>query len=150
MASGRAQGFTTALTDIDTTPQEYLGMIRFDYASAYKYVRFTGTLATAIGDVCSYVLTDQTMTSVDSTQSSIGAGVAVAAHPLGSVTYGWVQIRGVATLSTAFGAGAVGNTVTTVGAANKAVTVAAAVTNSPAGIIVNVTAPILLYCLFPD
>lgn len=150
MAAGRISGFTTAITDIDVTPQEYLGAIRFDYNAAYKYVRFTGTLATAIGDVCSYVLTDTTMTSVDSTTSAIGAGVSPAVHPLGSVSYGWLQIRGVATLSTAYGAGAQGNAVTTVGAANKAVTVAAAVTNAVVGVIVNVTGPILLYCLFPD
>ena len=150
MASGRPQGFTTALTDIDTSPQEFMGVIRFDYNAAYKYVRYTGTLATAVGDVCSYVLTDNTMTSVDSTTSAIGAGVAPAAHPLGSVSYGWLQIRGVATLSTALGAGALGNALTTVAAANKALTTPAAATSLVVGTVVNVTAPILVYCLFPD
>jgi hypothetical protein len=144
------QGFTTAVTDIDTSPQEYLGAIRFDYNAAWKYVRFSGTLATAVGDVCSYVMTDQTMTTVDSTTSPVGAGVAPVAHPLGSVTYGWVQIRGVVTLSTAFGAGAVGNSLTTLAAANKAVTIPAAVTAVAVGFIVNVTAPIVMYAMFPD
>jgi hypothetical protein len=144
------QGFTTAVTDIDTAPQEYLGAIRFDYNAAWKYVRFAGTVAAAVGDVVTYVLSDQTMTTVDVAVGAVGAGVVPVAHPAGSVTYGWVQIRGVVTLSTAFGAGAAGNGLTSVGAAIRAVTVAAAVTNVGVGFIVNVTAPIVMYAMFPD
>jgi hypothetical protein len=44
----------------------------------------------------------------------------------------------------------VGNSVTTLAAANKAVTVPAAVTAVAVGFIVNVAAPIVMYAMFPD
>lgn len=97
----RITGFTTALTDIDTTAQEYLGAIRQDVTRDYKYVKFSGTNAVAIGDCVCYVLSDTNLQTVDDANSAVGAGVAVAAHPSGSVTYGWIQIRGMATLNNA-------------------------------------------------
>jgi hypothetical protein len=98
----RITGFTTALTDIDTTPQEYLGAARNDVAHTYKYVKFSGTTAVAVGDFCCYVLTDTNAQTVDGANSAVGAGVAMAVHASGSVTYGWIVTRGVATLSTTF------------------------------------------------
>jgi hypothetical protein len=98
----RITGFTTALTDIDTTPQEYLGAARNDVSHTYKYVKFTGTTAVAIGDFVCYVLTDPLAQTVDGANSAVGAGVAVAAHASGSVTYGWITTRGVMNLSTTF------------------------------------------------
>lgn len=149
MAAGRAQGFTTALTDIDTTPQEFLGMIRFDYNRAYKYVRYNGTAAVAVGDVSYYVLTDLNTNTVDTVVSAIGAGVAPAVHPLGSVTYGWIQIRGPAVMSGALTSGAAGNALTAVGATTPSLAIPAADTSLVVAVSID-TVSHTIYCLFPD
>jgi len=99
--STRITGFTTALTDIDTTAQEPLGAIRDDVNHTYKYVKFSGTTAVAAGDFVAYVTTDANYQTVDGAATILGAGVAVAAHASGSVTYGWMQIKGVAVTTTA-------------------------------------------------
>jgi hypothetical protein len=92
--STRITLFTTALTDIDTNPQEPLGTIREDVEKCFKYVKFTGTTAVAIGDFTSYILSDLLTHTVDQLATLVGAGVAVAVHPVGSITYGWIQIKG--------------------------------------------------------
>lgn len=151
MGAGRIQGFTTDLGDIDTTPQEYLGAIRMDYNADYKYVEFSGTLAVAVGDFCCYVITDVTLSTVDGTNSVLGAGVAVAAHPIGSVTYGWLQIHGVATMSTAVGGTpSEGNKLTNTSASNAAMTKATAETDVCYGIYIQAGPPILVSLTCPN
>jgi hypothetical protein len=140
MAAGRPQGFTTALTDIDTTPQEYLGVIREEYKASYKYVRFSGTLAVAAGDPCCYVITDTTFVTVDGTNSVNGAGIATAAHPAGSVSYGWIQVAGLSNPITTLTSGTAGQPVTNTGAGNAALVVAAAITNQVVGVVANAAA----------
>ena len=145
MAGTRIQGFTTALTDIDTSPQEYLGAIRMDYNIDYKYVMFSGTNAVAVGDALCYVLTDTTLHTVDAANSAVGAGVAVAVHPSGSTTYGWIQIRGVVTLSTVpSGTLAVGGAVSAQGGALRAFAMVAAATSPPIGSLITATSPYIV------
>lgn len=151
MGAGRIQGFTTDLGDIDTTPQEYMGAIRQDYNADYKYVEFSGTLAVAVGDFCCYVVTDTTLHTVDGTNSALGAGVATAAHPIGSVTYGWIQIRGVATLSTTVGGSpSEGNKLTNTSASNAALTKATAETDVLYGIFIQNSPTILASLTCPN
>ena len=149
MAAGRAQGFTTAITDIDTSAQEFLGMIRFDYNKAYKYVQFNGTAAVAVGDVVYYVLTDANLNTVDTVVTAIGAGVAPAVHVIGQVTFGWLQIRGVATMSQALTSGAAGNALTAIGATTPSLAIPAADTSLVVAVSLNTTTH-TIYCLFPD
>jgi hypothetical protein len=144
---GRITGFTTAISDIDTLPQEQLGAIRCDVTYEYKYVQFAGTEAAAVGDFCCY--TDDTLLIVDPTNAAVGAGVAAAAHPSGSVTYGWLQIRGLATMSTALGGPpSVGNKLKP--GADHAMAVASAETDVQYGICIHVTAPILVDLTCPN
>lgn len=125
--TGSPQSFKAALTDVDSTAQVPLGMIRYEDNKAYKYVKFSGTTVVAVGDVLCYVTTDTTGLTVDAANTALGAGVAPAAVPSGAVAYGWIQIRGMATLSTALaGTPAVGDGMTTAGAASPAVTKSAA------------------------
>lgn len=140
MAAGRASGFTTALTDIDTVPQEYLKAIREEYNASYIYVRFSGTTAVAAGDPVCYVITDTTFSTVDQANSVNGAGVAMAAHAAGSVTYGWIQVAGLSIPITTLTSGTAGQAVTSTGAGNGALIVAAAVTNQIVGWVANVAA----------
>ena len=152
MGAGRPQGFTTALTDIDTAAQEFLGTIRFDYNATYKYVKFSGTTAVAVGDFMCYVVTDHTLGTVDGANSALPAGVAMAVHASGSVTYGWIQIRGVATLSTAPGGTlAAGSSLTNAGATAPALTVAAPTATAVAvGILVTATSPYVADLMCPN
>ena len=144
MAAGRASGFTTALTDIDTTPQEYLKAIREEFNASYVYVRFSGTLAVAAGDPVCYVVTDTTFSTVDGTNSVNGAGIAMVAHPIGSVSYGWIQVLGLSGSITTLTSGAAGNQVTNTGAANAALKIVAAVTDQVVGSVANVAARTIL------
>jgi hypothetical protein len=101
--------------------------------SDMKTTRFTNTSSSParrslpLGDVVCYVATDTLCQTVDGANTALGAGVAPVAVPNGAVAYGWIQIGGVATLSTALaGTPAVGDGMTTAGAAAPAVTKSAA------------------------
>lgn len=138
-ASGIKKVFVTALGDAPATDSEGVGTIRKEGSKTYKWVKFTGALAVAVGDFVSYADTVDA-TTVDKTTAPIGAGVAMAAHAAGSASYGWIQTRGVATLAGAIAGTtpAAGNQVTNTGAANGVVTKAAAVTDCIVGVILHV------------
>jgi hypothetical protein len=139
---GRIQGFTTGLTDIDTTPQEALGAIRMAFNADYKYVAFNGTLSCVAGDFMCYQAPPSdpdlfsVLQTVDTTTTALPAGVAAAAHPAGGRTYGWIQITGTARLSiTPSGTPTVGANLTSVGAAGvKQLALVTAVTQAVAGV----------------
>lgn len=156
---GFTQGFVSALTDVDTYARDLLGSIRRELNGIYKYVQFGSTVAAgptaaiAAGSTVCYVLPAgnaqlQRMFLVDSANSALGAGIAQAAVPTGQgLQFGWIQIRGTATLGAALASGAVGNTITTSGAAAGNMKVAAAVTDTPAGVVVDLTtstAPVVM------
>jgi hypothetical protein len=79
--TGSAQAFKAALTDVDTTAQVPLGMIRYEDNKVYKYVKFSGTTVIAVGDVLCYVATDTTLQTVDGANTALGAGVSPVAVP---------------------------------------------------------------------
>ena len=116
MAGGSPQSFKAALTANDSTAQQQLGVIRYDQNATYKYVKFSGTNAVANGDFCCYVVSDTALQTVDKANSVLGAGVCVGTVASGSVSYGWIQIAGVATLNVAFDAGSQGDALTNNGA----------------------------------
>jgi hypothetical protein len=129
-----AAAFHAALTDVDSTAQVPLGAIYEVDNKRYKYVRFSGTTAIAIGDVLCYVAagSDGSEVIVDKANTAFGAGVAVAAVPSGAVAFGYIQISGLCVLSGApAGAPAFGDLCTTAGAATGAVTKVAAANNVP-------------------
>lgn len=137
--AGQKLTFGTQVTDVDATARDDIGCLRYNENAVFKYVRFSGTTAINIGDFLCYVATDATDTTVDGANTAHGAGVAQAAVPIGPVAYGWIQIRGIATLSTALaGAPAVGDVLTSSGAAAPAVTKITAVNMQPVGFTVNV------------
>lgn len=126
MTTGMTQAWAPALGDTDTTPKTMLGTIRRDSANIYKYVKFSGTTAIAVGDFLCYVASagaTDTMTTVDGANTSVPAGVAMAIVGTGTVLYGWIKVRGLATLSTALaGSPAAGDKLTTASATAPAVT----------------------------
>jgi len=116
------------LTAIDTTAKFKLGTIAGDIGTLgpeklYKYVQYeagAAAVAGVAGEVAYYATVavgDATATIVTSDVSDsdeVGAGVLQAALTDGA--YGWVQVRGIATLTIALTAGADGDNLTPTGA----------------------------------
>lgn len=100
----------------------------------YKFVQYkeaTAAVDGVAGEVAYYYLAgggqDFTVTSDLSDSVSIGAGVLQA--NMSDNEYGWIQIKGPATLSIALTAGADGNALTPVGAGDGTLDVSALVTD---------------------
>ena len=154
--AGFAQAFAPALTDVDTSAKAVLGVIRRDANRMYKYVQFGATRTTNVsgalvaGDVVCYVIGTTAdldlCTLVDEANSAVGAGVVVAAiAATGGPFYGWIQIKGAATLSTTVGgSGAAGDAITTSGASAKAVTKRANENDQTVGVYVDATNKVAL------
>jgi len=112
------------LTAIDSTPAFKLGeLAQQDTGKVYKYVKYeAATAATAgvAGEVAYYATvavgdaTGTIVTSDLSDSDEVGAGVLQAALTDGA--YGWVQVKGIATLTIALTAGADGDNLTPTGA----------------------------------
>jgi len=154
---GQKQIFWSGLTEVVTQntslpnngAKEQLGTTREENQNSYKYVQFSGTTAASAGDFVCYVAkgSDGNAFIVDKANTNLGAGVAMGAIASGSVQYGWIQIKGMATLNTAFTTGADNNTMTSVGATAGTIAVAAAVTNAMVGVAYDVAGKkVLLDC----
>lgn len=112
------------LTLIDSSPMFKLGeLAQQDDGKVYKYVKYeaaTAAVAGVAGEVAYYATvaigdaTGTVVTSDLSDSDEVGAGVLQAALTDGS--YGWVQVKGVATLTIALTAGADGDALTPTGA----------------------------------
>lgn len=101
----RIASFKPALTDLDTTPQAALGGLLDTDSKTYKYVKFSGSNAIAVGDLVGYVASVDGNT-VDGAVGVGPAGVAVVAVGTGTVLYGFIQVRGLVTASAAIAGGA--------------------------------------------
>lgn len=112
------------LTDIDTTPLFELGSIgQTDDGKVYKYIKYengAAAVAGVLGEVAYYATVavgDATGTIVtsDLTDSdAVGAGVLQASLTDGA--FGWVQVKGLATLTINLTAGVDGDALTPTGA----------------------------------
>lgn len=147
---GQKQSFITGLTDVYplTTGQPYsgakdgVGTLRFENTAVYKYVQFSGTTAVNAGDVVCYVgtATDPNGVIVDNASTPMGAGVAMAAVPAGTAQFGWIQIKGFATVARALaGTPTAGQYLTTSGAAVGAMTLITSVSMEAVAIAYDVT-----------
>lgn len=145
--------WATRLTDTASTDKEGIGAIRFEGAKVYKWVKYnsgSGPVAAVAGNVCYYHGDDAYTSSAcevtsdltDAAAAPITAGVLQAVIANGE--YGWIQIKGVATLTTALTAGADGNALTAVGATDGTLDVSALVTDHIAAIALDATAKIVL------
>lgn len=137
--AGFKQIFKSQLTDVDTSAMEPLGTIRFELNGVFKYVKFAGTNAVAAGDAVCYVATDTNCQTVDGAQTNLAAGLAMAAvATAGGVQYGWIQIKGVQQVNTSWTVpGAVGNALTSVGAAYPALAASAAAASQQCAYVIK-------------
>jgi len=134
MPVGQKKIFLTKLTDYSSTDKEGVGTLRWEGNKCYKWIKYnqgSGSVAAAAGKVAYYYgaggYADSEVTCDLSDSVNLGAGVLQAAIPNGY--YGWIQIKGPATLSVALTAGADGNALTPVGATDGTLDVSAAVTD---------------------
>lgn len=146
------------LTAVDTTPQFTAGSIgRTDDGKLYKYVKYNvgaGAVAAVAGNICYYYAPSGAsagatteVTSDLSDSAGLGAGVLQAVITNGA--YGWIQIRGAATITPALTAGADGNALTAVGATDGTLDVSGLVTDAVVAYAVDASAKIIM-CAFPE
>ncbi len=146
------------LTANDSTPKFAAGSIgRTNDGKLYKYVQYNvgaGSVAAVAGNVAYYYAPSgasagatTVVTSDLSDSAGLGAGVLQVA--LTDDYYGWVQIKGPATITPALTAGADGNALTAVGATDGTLDVSALVTDAVVAYAVDASAKIIM-CDFPE
>ncbi len=139
-------------------PEFALGTIgQLKSGKKYKYVQYNsgaGSVAAVAGNVAYYYAVSgasagqiDIVTSDLSDSAGLGAGVLQAV--IATTGYGWIQITGPATLTTALTAGADGNALTAVGSTDGTLDVSALVTDSICAYAVDASAKIVM-CAFPE
>lgn len=140
MVAGAKKVFITPLDSVESTDKEGVGTLRWEGNKCYKYVQYVeGAAATdgVAGEVAYYYApsgdgategyANCKVTSDLSDSAEVGAGVLQAA--MSDLEYGWIQIKGPATLSIALSAGADGDPLTATGAADGTLDLTTAVTD---------------------
>ena len=144
------------ITAVDTTaqftPGQILDLPDNGVMKSYKYIKYvTGGVASVVGNVSSYVLaaTDTSGTQVSEVVAeAAGIGAGVTQSILANGEFGWIQISGPATCTTAFTAGADGDAMSTEGAGAAGTMDLAIVGASVCAIAIDHSAEIIL-CDFP-
>lgn len=144
------------LTNVRTStegPEVAVGTVhRASNGKQYKYVEFNngaGDVASVAGNFAYYYAVSgasagqTTIVTMDVTDSGgVGAGVFQAVIADGG--YGWIQTKGVATLTTALTAGADGNALTAIGTTDGTVDVSALVTDFICAVAIDASAKIVM------
>lgn len=146
------------LTTNDPTPQFSLGTIgQTEEGYLWKYVQYNqgaGAIAAVAGNIVGYYApggvsagTTTVVTSDVSDTASVMAGMLSVALTNGY--YGWIQIKGRATITPAFVSGADGNALTLSTTTDGTVKVAGAVTDAGGATSIDASAKILsLDCVY--
>ena len=144
---------TRNLTDQSTTDLESVGTLRFVDGKLYKWVQYKDGSAAVDGvaDEVAYYYTldgykNNEVTSDLSDSVEIGAGVLQA--NMDNDVYGWIQIKGAATLALALTAGADGDPLTPTGSADGTLDVSGAVTDNVCAIAGDISDKEVI-CDFP-
>lgn len=155
MANYSAAIHKTQLTDTSTTDTEGVGSIRKEGNKTYLWVQYDDAgVAAAANKACYYGLGDMVNFKVTSDVSdaegssgakAIAAGVLQAA--IADQSYGWIQVGGIATITTDAAAGAAGDAMTGVGANDGGLDVSAAVTDVVVGVLLDTTTTAQVYYL---
>lgn len=147
--------WATKLTDFSTTDKEGIGARRIEGAKEYKYIKYNsgaGAIAAVAGNMVAYksdVAYTETLVEVSSDVSDslrIPAGMLMSAIPNGS--FGWIQTKGIATLTTALVSGADGDelamSATTDGTLRQLIDTTATASIPCAGFAIDASARIVL------
>ncbi len=143
------------VSEVSSTPEQLLGAT-FTAADGkvYKYIKYnagTAAISSVAGEVAYYYTLDGYKNSEVSSDLSdsveIGAGVLQSIMADGE--YGYVQIKGAATLTIALTAGADGDPLTPTGSADGTLDVSAAVTDNVCAIAGDIS-DMEIICDFPQ
>lgn len=159
MGTGVKQIYETGIADTSSSDKEGVGTLRYEGNKVYKWVKYNqgaGSIAAVAGNVVYYygvsgdAVTggyEDSVVTMDRTDGYLGAGVLQAIIADGE--FGWIQIKGPATLTTALTAGADGNALTHVGAgADGTLDVSALVTDAVVAFATDISAK-KVACDFP-
>ncbi len=146
--------FQTKLTDTSTTDLEGIGVLRFEGVRVFKWIKYNkggDSVAAVANNMVVYhgddavVLDSAAEVTMDySSGDSLVAGKLMAV--IADASFGWIQIKGIAILTTALDSGADGDPLI-VGTTDGALAVAAAVTDAVCALGMDVTAKeVLLDC----
>jgi len=157
MAKGFTAVFKTKLTDTWTTASdgEPVGTVRHDGNKTYLCVQYDDAgVAAAANKACYYGLGDfvnfKVTSDISDAEGSSGAKAIAAGVLQAAITdqdYGWIQVGGVATITTDAAAGAAGDVVTAVGANDGGLDVIAADIAVPCGILLDTSTGAQVYYL---
>lgn len=142
------------VSEVTTDRQWLLGSVgQTSDGNIYKYVVYdaaTAALAGVAGEVCYYVAAtgyaENAVTSDNSDSDAVGAGVIQAT--MADASYGWVQIKGPATLTIALATATDGAPLTATGAADGTLDIVGAVTEVAVGVSGDASAKEII-CDFP-
>lgn len=146
------------LTQVDSSPLWTPGqVVRMQDGKAYKYVQYNsgaGPVAAVAGNVAYFyapggISAGATTVVTSDLSDSAGAGAGVLQAVIANGSYGWIQVRGAATITPALTAGADGNALTAVGATDGTLDVSFLVTDHICAVAIDASAKIIM-CLFPD
>jgi hypothetical protein len=164
---GQKTSFSSQLTDVyafnNTLPlngaREPVGAIRMEVNNVFKYVQFSGTTAIAAGNTLCYVVAtaDGNEVIVDTANTGMGAGIAMAAAAAGTLPGGtapggfmWIQIDGLASVTPApTGSPAFGGALTTSGASNGGLAAQATEGSSAVAMFYSAGPPAKVVANFP-
>ena len=140
MGAAPKTSFQTQLTTVSTSDLEGVGTLRWEGNKCYKWVQYVEAAAAVDGvasEVAYYLAAAgdgalegyalHKVTSDLSDSAEVGAGVLQAI--MSDLEYGWIQIKGAATLSIALTAGADGDPLTPTGSADGTLDVSTAATD---------------------
>jgi len=150
---GRKKVFVTRLTDTSTTDEEGVGCLRDEGSKTYQWVLFNngaGDVASVVGNFCYNYAVSGTSTGSDTVTMDVtdsgGIGRGVFQSIIADGSYGWIQIRGIATLTTALVAGADGDALTAIDATDGTLDVSALVTDAIVAYADDISAKIVRLC----
>ncbi|MBL4752021.1 MAG: hypothetical protein JKY52_00260 [Flavobacteriales bacterium] len=148
------------ITDrIDTSKKYTLGLVFEQNLDAtetkkFKYIQYeagTAAVAGVAGEVCYYDGAGATLTNIVTSDlsDSVNVGAGVLQANLADGNFGWIQVRGSATLTIALTAGADGNALTPVGSTDGSLDVSAAFTDHVCAYADDISEKKII-CAFPD
>lgn len=154
-ANGQPAIFKTQLTDTSTTDTEGVGTIRKDGNKTYLWVLQNDATVTVTANSAAYYVSGamesfQVTADVSDSYGSSGAKAVAAGvyqSALADGSYGWIQVGGIATITTDAAAGAAGDAMTAVGANDKGLDVSAAATDAVCGILLDTSTGAQVYYL---
>jgi hypothetical protein len=152
---GSKQVFASQLTEVTTSAKDTLGDIRYEANKIYKYITYSEEAAAVdgvAGEVVYYlngVGYDNSDVTSDLSVASEETGAGVLQANMSDNEFGWIQIKGPATLSIALTAGAAGDALTPTGAADGTLDLATNAVTDHICARVAVAATPTIICDFP-